>query len=86
MVTDCVTDPLIWFCNLLWEVSGYREGVLKCPLTRLGPRPHFAFIFIMKDSTVNDNVVTTGPSISKQRPCAFIYSVSIAWIVRLEIE
>ena len=52
---------------------------------RLGPSQHFDFMVIIGDSTVNDNVVTTGRTISKQSPCA-TYSASIAWIVRQEIE
>ena len=58
---------------------------MKMNNTMLGTRPHFEFMVIIKDSTVNNNVVTTGRTISKQSPCAF-YSASIALIVRLEIE
>ena len=55
------------------------------PFTRLGTRQHFEFMVIMKDNAINDNVVTTGCSISKQRPWA-IYSAFAACIVRQEIE
>ena len=40
---------------------------------------------ITKVDTINDNVVTTGRTISKQSPCA-IYSAPVACIVRQEIE
>ena len=39
----------------------------------------------IKVDTINDNVVTTGCTISKQRPWA-IYSAPVACIVRQEIE
>ena len=54
-------------------------------LTRFGTRLHFELIVITKVDTINDNVVSTGRTISKQSPCA-IYSASAAWIVRQEIE
>ena len=38
-----------------------------------------------KIDTINDNVVTTGRTISQQSPCA-IYSASVARIVRQEID
>ena len=53
--------------------------------TRFGTRLHFELIVITKVDTINDNVVSTGRTLSKQSPCA-IYSVSAAWIVRQEIE
>ena len=55
------------------------------PNTRFGTRLHFELIVITKVDTINDNVVSTGRTISKQSPCA-IYSGSVAWIVRQEIE
>ena len=48
-------------------------------------RLHFELMVITKVDTINDNVVTTGRTISKQRPCT-IYSVPVACIVRQEIE
>ena len=48
-------------------------------------RQYFDFIVTIKDDTINDNVVTTGRTISKQSLCA-TYGASIAWIVRQEIE
>ena len=35
---------------------------------RLGTRQHIEFMVIMDNNTINDNVVTTGRLISKQRP------------------
>ena len=52
---------------------------------RLRTRLHFELMVITKVDTINDNVVTTGPIISKQSPCA-IYSAPVACIVRQEIE
>ena len=48
--------------------------------TRFGTRQHFDFLVMIKDNTINDNVVPSGC-----RVCA-IYSVPAAWIVRQEIE
>ena len=52
---------------------------------RFGTRQYFELIVKTKVDTINDNVVTTGCTISLQSPCA-IYSVSVAWIVRQEID
>ena len=48
-----------------------------CPFlfTRFGTRQYFDFIVIIKDGTINDNVVTTGRTLSKQSLSA-IYSAS----------
>ena len=54
-------------------------------MIRLGTRQHFEFMVVLKDDTINGNVVTTERTISKQSLYA-IYSVSIVWIVRQEIE
>ena len=54
-------------------------------IDRFGTRPHFELIVIIQVDTINDNVVSTGRTISQQSPCA-IYSASAAWIVRQEIE
>ena len=64
--------------------GGWQTGIIIC-ITRLGTRKHFEFMVIIKDNTINEIVVTTGRSISKQRPWA-IYSVFVACIVRQEIE
>ena len=59
--------------------------ILIFSIIRFGTRQYFDFIVIIKDDTINDNVVTTGCTLSKQSLCA-TYSASIAWIVRQEIE
>ena len=63
----------------------YPVPLSRAPLTRLGTRHHFEVIVIIKDDAIYDNVVTTGHTISKQSLSA-IYSASLAWIVRWEIE
>ena len=54
-------------------------------ITRFGTRLHFELKVITKVDTINDNVVTTGHTISQQSPCA-IYSAPVACIVRQEVE
>ena len=54
-------------------------------IIRFGTRLHFELMVITKVDTINDNVVTTGHTISKQSPCA-IYSSPVACIVCQEIE
>ena len=54
-------------------------------LIRFGTRQCFELMVKTKVDTINDNVVTTGRTISQQSPCA-IHSASIAWIVRQEID
>ena len=58
---------------------------MRIIVNRLETRQHFEFMVIIKDNTVNDNVVTTGRTISKQSPFA-IHNASVVWIVRQEIK
>ena len=46
-------------------------------ISRLGTRLHFEFMVISKVDTVNDNVVSSGCTIPKQRPW-IIHSASVA--------
>ena len=46
-------------------------------VVRLGTRLHFELMVIIKVDTINDNVVTTGRTISNQRAWV-IYSVPVA--------
>ena len=54
-------------------------------IIRFGTRLHFELMVITKADTINDNLVTTGRTISKQSACA-IYSAPVECIVRQEIE
>ena len=52
---------------------------------RFGTRLHFELMVTTKVDTINDNVVISRRTISKQNPCA-IYSAPVACIVGQEIE
>ena len=63
---------------LSWHQIPHVNFVMLSGLRiKLGTRLHFDFIVIIKVNTVNDNVVTTRRTISKQRPWA-IYSAPVA--------
>ena len=79
-------NPKVWqpynkdYCDILrfHIFQFYISFCLQLILTRFGTRLHFELIVITKVDTINDNVVSTGRTISKQSPCA-IYSASAAW-------
>ena len=31
MILNCVASPARWFCDALWKVSDYKEGILTSP-------------------------------------------------------
>ena len=59
---------LSWFCTRLAIFASFHQ--LTSLLVRFGTRLHFELKVITKVDTINDNVVTTGRTISKQSPCA----------------
>ena len=80
-IDEANVNPNANFANVsIFHQFALDLALRRLGLTRFGTRQPFDFIAKIKDGTLNDNVVTTGCTISKQSLCAN-YSASVAWIV-----